>query len=125
MKKLFYVGLMLVAVSCNSYKYGASGETTQSSSLTHEIVKSKIVKGETTQSEILTIFGSPNIITKNKSNKEVWSYSKMSVVKKGGHTSFLAGEKASVSTTTQSFDLIITFDDNDIVNDYSVISTKY
>ena len=49
----------------------------------------------------------------------------MSVVKKGGQTSFLAGERASASSSTKSFDLIITFDDNDTVNDYSVVSTKF
>jgi hypothetical protein len=112
-------------LSCNSYKYGASGETVESSNLTFGIVKSKIVKGETKQNEILELFGSPNIITKNKSNKEVWSYSKMSVVKKGGQTSFLAGERASASSSSKSFDLIITFDDDDTVNDYSVVSTKF
>jgi len=125
MRKLLLLFTALSILSCNSYKYGASGETTESSNLTFGIVKSKIVKGETKQSEILELFGSPNIITKNKSNNEVWSYSKMSVVKKGGQTSFLAGERASASSSTKSFDLIITFDDNDTVNDYSVVSTKF
>ena len=125
MKKIILLFTTLVFLSCNSYKYGANEETTESSNLTYGIVKSKIVKGETKQSEILQLFGSPNIITKNKSNKEVWSYSKMNVVKKGGQTSFLAGERASISSSSNSFDLIITFDDNDTVNDYSVVSTKF
>ena len=125
MRKLLYFCLIVTSVSCNSYKYGASGETTESNNLTYGIVKSKIIKEETDQSEILKLFGSPNIITKNRENKEVWSYSKMSVVKKGGQTSFLAGERASTSTSTQSFDLIITFNENDTVNNYSVVSTKF
>jgi len=117
--------LPLFILSCKSYKYGASGETTESSNLTHGIVKSKVIKGVTTQAEVLELFGSPNIITKNKKNNEVWSYNKMSVVDKGGRTSFLTGAKASTSSTTSSFDLIISFDTEDIVVDYSVISTKY
>lgn len=117
--------MTITCFSCNSYKYGTSGEPTESNNLTFGVVKSKIIKGETNQSEILTLFGSPNIITKNRSNKEVWSYSKMSVVRKGGQTSFLAGERASTSSSTKSFDLIITFNDDDTVNDYSVISTKF
>ena len=125
MRKVLLLFITLAFLSCKSYKYGASGETAESSNLTFGMVKSKIVKGETKQSEILKLFGSPNIITKNKSNKEIWSYSKMSVVKKGGQTSFLAGERASVSSSTKSFDLIIRFDDNDTVNDYSVVSTKF
>lgn len=125
MRKLLLLFITLVFLSCNSYKYGSSGETSESSNLTYGIVKSKIVKGETLQSEILKLFGSPNIVTKNKSNKEVWSYNKMSVVKKGGRTSFLAGERASISSSTKSFDLIISFNDDDTVNDYSVVSTKF
>lgn len=125
MRKVLLLFTALACLSCNSYKYGASGETTESSNLTYGIVKSKIVKGETKQSEILELFGSPNIVTKNKSNKEVWSYNKMSVEKKGGQTSFLAGERASTSSSSKSFDLIISFNDDDTVNDYSVVSTKF
>ena len=111
-------------VSCNSYKYGAS-DTTQQSNLTFGVVKSKIEKGKTSQSEILQIFGSPNLTTKNKSNNEVWSYNKMSVSSKGGNSIFLDGSRASISSNSQSFDLIIIFDENDIAIDYSVISSSY
>lgn len=87
------------------------------------MVKSKVEKGLTTQEENLQLFGSPNITTKNKSNNEVWSYNKMSVVNKGGQTSFMSGGKALSITTF--FDLIISLDENDVVKEYSVISTKF
>lgn len=126
MKKILLLCLLsFIAISCNSYKYGASNETTQDSNLTFGIVKTKVIKGTTTQDEVLKLFGSPNIITKNKGNDEVWSYNKMSVLSKGGQTSFISGGKASASTSTSSFDLIVTFDDNDVVKDYSVISAKF
>ena len=121
MRKLYVILLffsLLFSTSCNSYKYGANAEPTQKSNLTFGVVKSKIIKGNTTQSEILEIFGAPNLVSKNKSNK-------MSVVNKQGGTDFLFGARASQSSSTQSFDLIITFDSNDIVSDYSVISTSY
>ncbi len=89
------------------------------------MVKSKIEKGKTSQAEILQIFGSPNMVTKNRSNNEVWSYNRMSVVQKGGQTNFLFGERASVSSSNKSFDLIIVFDSTDVVKDYSVISTNF
>ena len=89
------------------------------------VVKSKGIKGETTQDEILKLFGSPNLVSKNKSNREVWSYNKMSVENKAGSTDFFAGQRASQSTSSKSFDLIITFDENDVVADYSVVSTAY
>jgi hypothetical protein len=124
MKLSLLIFFFLIFYSCNSYKYGA-GDATQKSNLTFGVVKAKIVKGETSQTEILEIFGSPNLVTKNKSNNEVWSYNKMSVVNKGGNSSFLDGERASMSSSSQSFDLIITFDENDIVKDYSVVSSSY
>ena len=76
MRKLYVILLffsLLFSISCNSYKYGANAEPTQKSNLTFGVVKSKIIKGNTTQSEILEIFGAPNLVSKNKSNNEVWS----------------------------------------------------
>ncbi len=125
MKQIFILFTLLTLISCGSYKYGANAEPTQKSNLTFGVVKSKIQKGETTQDEILQIFGSPNLITKNKSNDEVWSYNKMSVQEKAGRTHFFVGQKASESTSSQSFDLILTFDDKDVVKDYSVISSSF
>ena len=101
----------------------------QLSNLTFAVVKSKIIKGETTQDEILKIFGAPNIITKNKSNNEVWNYNKMSYRATSGKDYreglFWSGSRAVSSTTTASFDLIIIFDENGVVIDYSVISAKF
>lgn len=127
MKYYLFTGVLtlLLLTSCGSYKYGTNAEPTQKSNLTFGVVKSKIKKGETTQAEILKIFGSPNLIVKNKSNDEVWNYNKMSVQQKEGRNDYIFGQKASASSSSQSFDLIITFDDNDIVKDYSVISTSY
>lgn len=110
---------------CSSYKYGAGEEYVQKSNLTFGIVKTKIVKDTTTQEEVLNLFGAPNMITKNRSNEEVWSYNRMSTVRKGGYTVYPFGERASASSSSQSFDLIITFDEHDVVKDYSVISTSF
>ena len=126
MKKTIFIALTaFLLASCTAYKYGQNAEPTQKSNLTFGVVKSKIEKGVTTQAEILNIFGSPNLVTKNKSNDEVWSYNKMSVQERAGRTDFFTGQRASASSSSQSFDLIITFDKNDVVKDYSVISTSY
>lgn len=119
------LGIMILSFSsCNSYKYGADSSA-EKSNLTMGIVKSKVIKGETNQEEILKLFGAPNLVSKNKSNREVWSYNKMSVDQKAGHTDFFSGQRASQSSSSKSFDLIITFDDKDVVSDYSVVSTAY
>ena len=116
--------MLLSLGACKSYKYGTEAPA-EKSNLTIGVVKSKVVKGETSQDEILKLFGAPNLVSKNKSNREVWSYNKMSVEQKAGSTDFLAGQRASQSSSSRSFDLIITFDEKDIVADYSVISTTF
>lgn len=124
--KILILFAAIALTSCSAHKYGQSGEPTQKSNLTFGVVKSQIEKGVTTQDEILKIFGAPNLVTKNKSNNEVWSYNKMNVEQRGGdQVTFFGGRKASASSSSQSFDLIISFDDNDIVKEYSVISSSY
>lgn len=123
MKFSFFLLSFFLFYNCSSYKYGESDAS--NSNLTFGMVKSKIIEGQTSQEEILKIFGSPNLTTKNKSNNEVWSYNRMSANQKGGETYYLSSTKGSSSSTTRSFDLIISFDEKDIVKDYSVISTNY
>ena len=120
--KITTIIVLLLFYNCSTYKYGAD-YLAQKSNLTFGFVKQKIQKGETSQVEILQFFGAPNLIAKNKSNAEVWSYNKMAVVSKGGVG--VSKRRASVSTSSQSFDLIITFDTNDIVADYSIVSSAY
>ncbi len=130
MKTKIYLSIVLVAllsISCATFP--REEETSQQSNLTVGMVKTKIIKGETTQAEILKIFGAPNIITKNRSDDEVWNYNRMSFKtvtgSDGGTVIFWSGSRAMSSATTQSFDLILVFDDNDVVKDYSVIAAKF
>jgi hypothetical protein len=104
-------------------------QPTEKSNLTVGTVKTEIIKGKTTQAEILKLFGAPNIITKNRSNEEVWNYNRMSFESTSGSDAgfaiFWSGSRALSSSTSKSFDLIITFDENDVVKDYSVISAQF
>ncbi len=106
----------------------------QKSNLTYGTVKSQIVKGQTTQPEVIQILGSPNMVSKTKGGDEVWTYSKQSVDSASRQSAyglgipFLAGfnsSKASSSTSVSTFDLMITFDSNDVVKDYSVVSSQF
>lgn len=56
--------IFLLLPCCSSYRYGAGEENVQKSNLTFGVVKSKIIKGQTTQEEILAIFGAPNMVQK-------------------------------------------------------------
>jgi hypothetical protein len=101
-------------------------EPAQKSNLTTGVVKTEVVKGVTSQSEILNIFGAPNLVTKNRDNNEVWNYNKMAVTSASARADDIwFGSRALSSVTTSSFDLILIFDENDIVIDYSVISAAY
>ncbi|MDE3268736.1 MAG: hypothetical protein OYH77_00450 [Pseudomonadota bacterium] len=97
--------------------------------LTYGMIKSKVKKGVTTQTELMKIFGSPNIVSKNKSGLEVWTYSRQSSQSKGGGSfttlGIVGGSSAYSSNSAASFDFIVTFDKNDIVVDYSVVSSNF
>jgi len=132
--KSFYVVLfvssMVVVLVSGCATFPKPDESAQQSNLTHGSVKSQITKGKTTQSEVLSIFGAPNITTKNRNQQEVWNYHKISYESFGARKNdvyfFLqGGSRAMSSTTSRSFDLIITFDDKDVVVDYSVISAQF
>lgn len=119
---LLIIFFILIA-SCAPYP---EVEPAQKSNLTTGVVKQEIVKGVTTQAEILEIFGSPNLVTKNRADNEVWNYNKMAVTSVTGSASDIwLGSRALSTITTSSFDLILIFDDNDTVIDYSIISAAY
>lgn len=107
----------------------ASNQAPQKSNLSFGAVKKSIVKGKTSQGEVVQLLGSPNIVTKNKENEEVWTYSRQSVDSEsggfGGGLVFFGGNKAFSSQSSNSFDLIITFDAKDVVRDYSVVQAQF
>ena len=114
----------------------------QRSNLTFGMVKSNLIKGQTTQAEIINLFGAPNIMTRNKSGEEVWTYDKISVssseaaaglalgagsLSGGNAMGGIAGAGGSTSSTSsRSMTLAITFfSDKDIVKDYAVMMQEF
>ncbi|MEQ9847307.1 hypothetical protein [Pectobacterium brasiliense] len=72
MKKLFIVALVILPLTaCTTYGNKSLKDESQ------QTVKSKIVKGKTTQQEILAAFGEPQTRASND-GQEMWSYSSMS-----------------------------------------------
>lgn len=123
MKLALFTLTLLMATAC------ASSPPPQKSNLSYGVVKKEIVKGKTNQAEVVQLLGSPNIITKNRQSQEVWTYTKQSYdSESGGYYGSLilvGGSKAFSSSASKSFDLILTFDDKDVVSDYSVVSTQF
>ena len=129
MKKSLNIGLAITTVfllGCATFPEKDNKSTT---ALTAGNVKTKITKGITTQAEILNVFGSPNLVTRNREGKEIWNYNRMNYTTKSGSDGswliFYGGSRAITTATTKSFDLMITFDERDTVIDYSIIQANY
>lgn len=117
-------GILLVFTSCASEQKEEKNQT-----LTAGQVKKKIKKGQTNQVEVTQALGSPNLVSKNSSGDEVWTYSRQTSDSKSGSSFggfiFFGSNKQQATTSTSTFDLIITFDDKDVVKDYSVVQSQY
>ena len=101
----------------------------QKSHFTPAVAKSLLIKGQTTQADVLKVWGSPNITTRNSEGLTVWTYSKQSYDTKnssGFASLFLVGGAQAVSKgASASFDVMITFDSNDVVQDFSITSSQF
>ena len=114
--------------------------------LTLGIVQSKIKKGMN-QTEVLEVLGSPNIVTKNSNGNEVWTYDRIGSSQSSsneasatygqaqmnrGFWAFLFGgttnsaqSNSDNSTESKSLTVIINFDSDQNVSDFTYQSLKY
>jgi hypothetical protein len=98
------------------------------SNLTAGMAKKTIVKGQTTQAEVMEIFGPPDLVT-HKDNMQMWTYDKVhyDFESSGGYLTVLIagmeGQRSRSSSTSTM--LIIYFDSNDIVRDYRMQVTRF
>ena len=125
----------------------------QKSNLTAGMVKKYIKVGVATQTEIISVFGAPNIITRDKDGNEVWTYDKQSMASAsevaewnasggaGAIAGGLAGDAAigggvtaggsagksssAGQVSSATFTLMIQFDDSDVVKDYRMMATQF
>ncbi|MCG8405828.1 MAG: outer membrane protein assembly factor BamE [Phycisphaerales bacterium] len=122
-----------------SFFIGACSQA-RPSSLTPGAAKKHIKVGQTTQAEVVEIFGTPNIVTR-KHGSDMWVYDKVS--SKQTSSAFVAGGfgggvggsglggggiGGGVGSTERSETtvmLIVYFDENDVVRDYKISQTKF
>ena len=71
--------------------------------------------------EVQKALGAPNIISKNKSGHEVWTYDRVS--KETTSRGFLFW--SSNESTQRTLTVLITFDDNGRVTDFKYHSTEF
>lgn len=124
---LLMAGLAVLMAGCAS-SYGTKQGEAKESALTPGMTKKFIYTGKTTQTEVLEIFGPPDLVTR-KSGLEVWTYDKISqdVSSSGGFiTILIAGySKQSAHSRNTSTMLIIYFDKNEVVEDYKLSVSKF
>ena len=123
MKKIIIISLTsIILFSC------AANKPDDSNNLTLGTVQSKISKGQS-QSSVMDVLGSPNIVTKDSQGREVWTDDRISSdneAQSGGFWFFLFGKRSSASSSSsKSLTVLITFDDNKNVLDYTYQSLKY
>jgi outer membrane protein assembly factor BamE (lipoprotein component of BamABCDE complex) len=107
--------------------------TTRNSELTHGNVQLNLKVGETSQTQVLEVFGAPNITSVDGSGQEVWTYQRAATVAQStssssGWTILLAGgsrEAAGFEQTQRTMTLIIKFNDKKIVSDFRSRSSEF
>jgi outer membrane protein assembly factor BamE (lipoprotein component of BamABCDE complex) len=83
--------------------------------------------------EVVEVLGSPNLVTTDKDRTETWVYDKMSTstvrkTKSGGVRLLIIGGSAGQSTEvreSKNLTVIIKFDENGLVKDFSYRSSKF
>ena len=143
MKFLFHIIILSIFVSACAVPSSPPPPSPEpSNTLTLGTVQSKIRKGMS-QAEVLEVLGSPNIVTKNSEAQEVWTYDKVGSTRSSatmvnygqrtlgqGFLAFLFGgttssAAANATNETKSLTVIITFDENKNVSDFTYQSLKY
>lgn len=125
------LGLLVASglAACKSDSGGAGDEpAARSSALTPGGVKLNLVKGQTTQAEVVQAFGTPDLVT-HKDDQQIWTYDKTTYdyEKRSDYaTLILIGQGGDrVRSTSRSTLLIVYFDNRDIVTDYRLSAIKY
>ena len=132
--KLVYSFLLLSLLSACSYRLPQP-------TVTPGAAKMVLEKGVTTQAEIFQAFGSPNFVTTTKDGGELWVYSNHARVNQAYSLGLLglggglvgdalvgggaSGGYGSGTSYSRSINLMITFDKNDVVKDYTVSQLQY
>ncbi|MCT6841633.1 outer membrane protein assembly factor BamE [Commensalibacter melissae] len=120
---------VLLMAGCESAsKQAQDAQTAQNTDahLTLGTIESQLHKGMSNAS-VVEIFGPPNIVTSDDQHQEVWVYDRISTMRthssSGGWATIVIlglGNKANTSSTSQrTLTLIVKFDHNQKVRDYS------
>lgn len=122
--------ILLISAGCSS---PTPADNSANSPFTHGNVTLNLKKGVTTQADVLKVFGAPNIATVDSSSNEVWSYQKNATISnssssEGAFTIIIAAAgttRTQFETSSRTMTLIIKFDANKVVSDFSSFTSNF
>ena len=131
MNRLFLIFLFLV-VGLSGCQSTPANNYKSESNLTVGLAQ-KHIKIGMDQASVIAVLGSPNMVSTNKERNEIWVYDKvstssMSRSSEGFVFALLAGASTnsnSRSTSQQTLTIVIKFDSDGLVNDFSYHSSKF
>jgi outer membrane protein assembly factor BamE (lipoprotein component of BamABCDE complex) len=138
---LFWVTIVAVSSMVACTPLPTQPVTTRNSELTHGNVQMNLKVGETTQAQVLDVFGAPNITTIDGTGQEVWTYQRAATVEQsasssgfwtilltGGGSAATAGQSQYASgfeQTQRMLTLIIKFSDASVVTDFRSRASEF
>jgi len=129
--------LLISAVVCAGLLSGCGSNMTpvddRNSAMTQGNVQMNVAVGKTTKSQILEVFGAPNITTRDSSGQETWTYQRAGqVAQASSETGYwniiFAGQAYSNSgfaSNSRMMTLIIKFNSKDVVTDFSSRTSNF
>ena len=133
--KIIGLGLILSAVTfmgCSAAYHNQQVHNDRTQALTVGTVQREIKVGMSS-ADVVSVLGSPNIVTTDEQRREVWVYDKISTdtvssSSAGGVFLLVLGgsrESGSRSTTQKTFTVIVKFDEQSKVRDFAYHSSKF
>jgi len=124
MKKLLAVSLLSVAAILS----GCGGNDVPSEKMTVAKAQREIKIGMTS-AEVVEVMGSPNMVTTDDKRRETWVYDKVSSEvsrSSSGVWLLVYGSNSSKSSSNQrTLTIIVKFDENSMVRDFSYRSSSF
>ena len=135
------IGLLVLTCCQSNVGINKNKDSNQHDPLSYGKVTSKVEKGKTTQVEVIKLFGSPNITSINNSEEEVWVYDRISTISTsqgwsnasrfdaffglGGYS--FGGQRSGGRNerSTSTLTVIITFNKDKTIKEYSARATRF
>lgn len=133
--KHFHIAFVLctgLLAACTSARRHAQDVEPDGDRMTVGTVQKEIRVGMS-GSEVVTVLGSPNIVTTDEKRREVWVYDKMSTTTAYSRSQSgvwvlilgFGGSSGARSTTQRTLTVIIKFDENKKVRDFAYHSSNF